>query len=106
TYIVVAGLNLLVGLSGQLSLGHAGFYAIGAYVTGLCTVAGVPFLLSLLLGVLICAGAGGLVAMLSLRAKGPYLAMVTIAFGLLVEIVANRWVEVTGGPAGLYLPEA
>ncbi|MEJ8548335.1 ABC transporter permease subunit [Brevibacillus borstelensis] len=106
TYIVVAGLNLLVGLSGQLSLGHAGFYAIGAYVTGLCTAAGVPFLLSLLLGVLICAGAGGLVAMLSLRAKGPYLAMVTIAFGLLVEIVANRWVEVTGGPAGLYLPEA
>ncbi|USG68004.1 branched-chain amino acid ABC transporter ATP-binding protein/permease [Brevibacillus ruminantium] len=106
TYIVVAGLNLLVGLSGQLSLGHAGFYAIGAYVTGLCTVAGMPFLLSLLLGVLLCAAAGGLVAMLSLRAKGPYLAMVTIAFGLLVEIVANRWVEVTGGPAGLYLPEA
>lgn len=106
TYIVVAGLNLLVGLSGQLSLGHAGFYAIGAYVTGLCTVSGIPFLLSLLLGVLVCAGAGGLVAMLSLRAKGPYLAMVTIAFGLLIEIVANRWVEVTGGPAGLYLPEA
>jgi ABC-type branched-subunit amino acid transport system ATPase component len=40
-----------------------------------------------------------------LRAKGPYLAMVTIAFGLLIEIIANRWVDVTGGPAGMYLPE-
>jgi ABC-type branched-subunit amino acid transport system ATPase component/ABC-type branched-subunit amino acid transport system permease subunit len=105
TYIVVVGLNLLVGLSGQLSLGHAGFYAIGAYVTGLCTNAGIPFLVSLLIGMAVCAIAGGIVAMLSLRAKGPYLAMVTIAFGLLVEIVANRWVDVTGGPAGLYLPE-
>lgn len=106
TYIVVAGLNLLVGLSGQLSLGHAGFYAIGAYVTGLATIAGVPFFVSLLLGMAVCAIAGSIVAMLSLRAQGPYLAMVTIAFGILVEIVANRWVDVTGGPAGLYLPEA
>jgi len=105
TYIVVVGLNLLVGLSGQLSLGHAGFFAIGAYVTGISTSAGVPFLISLLLGIAVCAAAGGIVAMLSLRAKGPYLAMVTIAFGLLIEIVANRWVDVTGGPAGLYLPE-
>ncbi len=105
TYIVVVGLNLLVGLSGQLSLGHAGFFAIGAYVTGLSTNAGVPFLISLLIGMAVCAAAGGIVAMLSLRAKGPYLAMVTIAFGLLIEIIANRWVDVTGGPAGLYLPE-
>jgi len=105
TYMVVVGLNLLVGLSGQLSLGHAGFFAIGAYATALCVNAGVPFLLSLVLGMVLCALSGGIVAMLSLRAKGPYLAMVTIAFGLLVEIIANRWVDVTGGPAGLYLPE-
>jgi branched-chain amino acid transport system permease protein len=103
TYIVVVGLNLLVGLSGQLSLGHAGFFAIGAYGTALLNNAGVPFLFSLTLGTAICAAAGGIVAMLSLRAKGPYLAMVTIAFGMLIEIIANRWVEVTGGPAGLYL---
>ncbi|MBO8162529.1 MAG: branched-chain amino acid ABC transporter ATP-binding protein/permease [Brevibacillus sp.] len=105
TYIVVVGLNLLVGLSGQLSLGHAGFYAIGAYTTALCTLANVPFLLSLVIGMAACALTGAFVAMLSLRAKGPYLAMVTIAFGLLIEIVANRWVDVTGGPAGLYLEE-
>ncbi|UFJ42200.1 branched-chain amino acid ABC transporter ATP-binding protein/permease [Brevibacillus humidisoli] len=105
TYIVVVGLNLLVGLSGQLSLGHAGFFAIGAYVTALCTQAGIPFVISLLVGMAACALTGAVVAMLSLRAKGPYLAMVTIAFGLLIEIVANRWVDVTGGPAGLYLEE-
>ncbi|MGC5324032.1 ABC transporter permease subunit [Brevibacillus sp. SYSU BS000544] len=105
TYIVVVGLNLLVGLSGQLSLGHAGFFAIGAYATAILNNAGIPFILSLLIGMGICALAGFLVAMLSLRAKGPYLAMVTIAFGLLIEIIANRWVDVTGGPAGLYLQE-
>lgn len=105
TYIVLVGLNLLVGLSGQLSLGHAGFFAIGAYVTGLSFNAGIPFLLALLLGMAACALTGAVVAMLSLRAKGPYLAMVTIAFGLLIEIIANRWVEVTGGPAGLYLDQ-
>lgn len=105
TYIVVVGLNLLVGLSGQLSLGHAGFFAIGAYTTAILNNAGIPFALSLLAGMAVCALAGTIVAMLSLRAKGPYLAMVTIAFGLLVEIIANRWVDVTGGPAGLYLQE-
>ncbi|WP_126426524.1 ABC transporter permease subunit [Brevibacillus marinus] len=105
TYIVLVGLNLLVGLSGQLSLGHAGFYAIGAYVTGLGCNAGMPFPLALLLGMAACALTGAVVAMLSLRAKGPYLAMVTIAFGLLIEIIANRWVAVTGGPAGLYLDQ-
>ncbi len=105
TYIVVLSLNLLVGLSGQLSLGHAGFFAVGAYGSALLTNAGVPFMLSLVLAMGMCAFAGAVVAMLSLRAKGPYLAMVTIAFGLLIEIVANRWVDVTGGPAGLYLEE-
>ncbi|WP_139488577.1 branched-chain amino acid ABC transporter ATP-binding protein/permease [Brevibacillus dissolubilis] len=105
TYIVVVGLNFLVGLSGQLSLGHAGFLAIGGYTIALLTNAGVPFLGGLIAAMVACAIAGAVVAMLSLRAKGPYLAMVTIAFGLLVEIIANRWVDVTGGPAGLYLSD-
>ncbi|MCF6092579.1 branched-chain amino acid ABC transporter ATP-binding protein/permease [Microaerobacter geothermalis] len=106
TYLVILGLNLLVGLSGQLSLGHAGFYAIGAYVTGLLTVQGIPFLISLVIASFVAGVTGGIVALLSLRAKGPYLAMVTIAFGVLIEIIANRWVSVTGGPAGVYLDKA
>ncbi|SER56119.1 ATP-binding cassette domain-containing protein [Psychrobacillus sp. OK032] len=102
TYIVIVGLNLLVGLSNQLSLGHVGFYAIGAYASAILTMkVGLNFFASILISALIAAVFGAIVALLSLRAKGPYLAMVTIAFGELVSIIANRWVDVTGGPAGI-----
>lgn len=105
TYIVIVGLNILVGLSGQLSLGHVGFYAIGAYMSAiLCEKLGVNFFLSIFLSSLVAAGFGAVVALLSLRSKGPYLAMVTIAFGELITILVNRWVNVTGGPAGYYSP--
>lgn len=101
-YIVIAGLNLLVGYSGQLSLGHAGFFALGAYGAALSGVRlGLPFPLALAFGAALAALAGSLVALLSLRARGPYLAMVTIAFGAVIEIAANRWTGLTGGPAGL-----
>jgi ABC-type branched-subunit amino acid transport system ATPase component/ABC-type branched-subunit amino acid transport system permease subunit len=102
TYIVIVGLNLLVGLSNQLSLGHVGFYAIGAYSSAILTMTvGLNFFVSIVISGLIAAVFGAIVALLSLRAKGPYLAMVTIAFGELVSIIANRWVDVTGGPAGI-----
>lgn len=102
TYIVIVGLNLLVGLSNQLSLGHVGFYAIGAYFSAILTMkVGLNFFVSILISALIAAVFGAVVALLSLRAKGPYLAMVTIAFGELISIIANRWVDVTGGPAGI-----
>ena len=102
TYIVIVGLNLLVGLSNQLSLGHVGFYAIGAYLSAILTMkVGLNFFVSIIISGLIAAVFGAIVALLSLRAKGPYLAMVTIAFGELVSIIANRWVDVTGGPAGI-----
>ena len=102
TYIVIVGLNLLVGLSNQLSLGHVGFYAIGAYLSVILTMkVGLNFFVSIIISALVAAVFGAIVALLSLRAKGPYLAMVTIAFGELVSIIANRWVDVTGGPAGI-----
>ncbi len=102
TYIVIVGLNLLVGLSKQLSLGHVGFYAIGAYLSVILTMkVGLNFFVSVIIAALVAALFGAVVALLSLRAKGPYLAMVTIAFGELVGIIANRWVDVTGGPAGV-----
>lgn len=103
TYIVIVGLNLLVGLSNQLSLGHVGFYAVGAYLSAILTNSlGLNFFISILIASAVAAGFGAIVALLSLRSKGPYLAMVTIAFGELVTIIANRWVDVTGGPAGYY----
>jgi ABC-type branched-subunit amino acid transport system ATPase component/ABC-type branched-subunit amino acid transport system permease subunit len=101
TYIVIVGLNILVGLSNQLSLGHVGFYAIGAYLSAILTMqVGLNFFVSMIIAGLVAAVFGAIVALLSLRAKGPYLAMVTIAFGELVSVIANRWVDVTGGPAG------
>ncbi|WP_047150486.1 branched-chain amino acid ABC transporter ATP-binding protein/permease [Aneurinibacillus tyrosinisolvens] len=105
TYLVIVGLNILVGLSDQLSLGHVGFYAIGAYLSAiLCDKAGINFFVSVLISSFVAAGFGAVVALLSLRSKGPYLAMVTIAFGELMGIISNRWVDVTGGPAGYYSP--
>lgn len=101
-YTVIAGLNLLVGYSGQLSLGHASFYALGAYGAALAgSRLGLPFPVAVLVGAALAGVAGAGVALLALRAKGPYLAMVTIAFGAVIEIGANRWISLTGGPTGL-----
>ena len=86
-FIVALGLDILVGWTGQISLGHAGLYAVGAYTTALTsTKLGLPFWLSAPLGVLLTAAFGALLALPSLRARGPYLAMVTIAFGFMAEV--------------------
>ncbi|MEP7200817.1 MAG: branched-chain amino acid ABC transporter ATP-binding protein/permease, partial [Chloroflexota bacterium] len=102
-FILVLGLNILTGLSGQISLGHAGLYAVGAYTSGLLAVnLGVPTVVTVMLAGIVAGLAGAVLALPALRAKGPYLAMVTIAFGLLIEVVANRWIDLTGGPRGIY----
>jgi ABC-type branched-subunit amino acid transport system ATPase component/branched-subunit amino acid ABC-type transport system permease component len=101
--IVAAGLNVLVGFTGQISLGHAGFNAIGAYVAALgATRAGLPLWAAALLAIAAAALVGALVAAAALRVTGPYLAMVTIAFGIIVEGVLVEWVSVTGGPGGIF----
>ncbi|MFB3816736.1 MAG: ATP-binding cassette domain-containing protein [Candidatus Methylomirabilales bacterium] len=101
--VVTAGLNVLVGLTGQISLGHAGFYAIGAYVPALLTTrAGWSAWPAAAAGILLAALVGAGVAGAALRVTGPYLAMVTIAFGLIVEGVLVEWVSVTGGPGGVF----
>ncbi|MBV8524726.1 MAG: branched-chain amino acid ABC transporter permease, partial [Acetobacteraceae bacterium] len=100
-YIVTLGLDILVGWTGQISLGHAGLYAVGAYTTALAsTRLGLSFWLSVPLGVTVAGLAGAVLALPSLRAKGPYLAMVTIAFGFMAEVTSNRW-SFTGGPMGI-----
>ncbi len=101
--IVTAGLNVLVGFSGQMSLGHAGFYAIGAYAGALCAVKlGWHPALGFAAAVLVSAVVGAGVAGAALRVSGPYLAMVTIAFGIIVESILVEWVPVTGGPGGIF----
>jgi ABC-type branched-subunit amino acid transport system ATPase component/ABC-type branched-subunit amino acid transport system permease subunit len=101
--IVTAGLNILVGFTGQMSLGHAGFYAIGAYAAGIASVRlGLSAWLGVPLAVLVAAAVGAVVAAAALRVTGPYLAMVTIAFGIIVEGILVEWVAVTGGPGGIF----
>ncbi len=102
TAIVCVGLNVLLGLSGQISLGHVGFYAIGAYVVGILTTkTAIGFWIAFPLAGLIAGIAGVLLAVPALRVRGPYLAMVTIAFGFIVEQGAAELGWLTGGWNGL-----
>ena len=102
TAIVGVGLNILLGLAGQISLGHVAFYAIGAYVVGILTTkTALGFWLALPLAGVVAGIAGGLLAIPALRVRGPYLAMVTIAFGFVVEQGAAEWSGLTGGWNGL-----
>ena len=102
TVIVGVGLNVLIGLTGQVSFGHVGFYALGAYVTAaLSTKLGWNFWWTLPMAALLAGAVGALLGLVALRVSGPYLAMVTIAFGFVVEFTAVEWESVTGGQNGL-----
>ena len=104
TAIACIGLNVLLGLAGQISLGHIGFMAIGAYTTVLLMErAGWPYLAATGAGIVLVSIIGGLLAMPALRVRGPYLAMVTIAFGFIVEHGTVEWRDLTGGGNGLVL---
>jgi len=99
--VVAVGLNILLGLSGQISFGHVGFFAIGAYATAILVIAGVDYWLAFLASAALSAVAGLLLAMPALRVAGPYLAMMTIAFAFIVEHAAIEMRALTGGHNGL-----
>jgi branched-chain amino acid transport system permease protein len=107
TIIAATGLNILTGYCGQLSIGHAGFIAVGAYTSAVLTNRlELPFLVGL-----ICAGlAAGLIGMFfgipSLRVKGFYLAISTIAAQFIIIWVISHWSSVTGGFTGISVPPA
>ncbi|WP_152207928.1 ABC transporter permease subunit [Marinobacter changyiensis] len=102
TSIAVIGLNILLGLSGQMSLGQAGFYAVGAYASAiLATNYGWPLYAAIPFALIVSGIAGTLVGLVALRTRGLYLAMATLAFGFIVEILSQRWVDLTGGTMGL-----
>ncbi|MCB0847246.1 MAG: branched-chain amino acid ABC transporter permease, partial [Bacteroidetes bacterium] len=88
--IVALGLNMLVGNTGQISLGHGGFVAIGAYTAAFLLQAGVPFVGALLAAGLLAALIGALLGIPSLRLEGPYLAIATLGFGLAVMVIIGR----------------
>jgi branched-chain amino acid transport system permease protein len=109
--IVAVGLNILTGYAGQFSLGHAALMAMGAYTTALLTkaLAPLPFFattglhiwLGVAAGTIVAAAFGALLAFPALRVRGPYLAMVTIAFGWVIFKILQEWVSVTGGDLGV-----
>ena len=100
--IVGYGLALLIGRAGQMSIGHAGFFAIGAYTQAILTTkAGWSFWPTLPAAMLIAATLGAILAAPALRVRGPYLAMVTIAFGLVIENIIVEAESITGGFNGI-----
>jgi branched-chain amino acid transport system permease protein len=101
TVVVGVGLNILIGLSGQISFGHIAFYAIGAYASALLTMAGLPLAFAMPAAALLCGAIGALLAIPALRVSGPYLAMITIAFALVVHHGLIEWRGLTGGANGL-----
>ncbi len=102
--IGIHGQNILIGYTGQISLGQAGFLAIGAFTYAHLTHAGVPLSLSLLGAGLIAALFGVLLGFPSLRLKGPYLAIVTLGFGIAVYQLLTSFEVLSGGRMGMVVP--
>jgi branched-chain amino acid transport system permease protein len=111
-YVILAtSLNLINGITGQFSLGHMGFAAVGAYVSGSLTTlilklsvtnpaSMLPFLLSIIAGGVVASFVGFLIGFPSLRLKGDYLAIVTLGFGEIIRTIFNN-IDAVGGPRGL-----
>ena len=100
--IAVLGLNLLVGYSGQISLGHGAFFALGAYASAISIDdLGVPYLLTLPLAGIVCGIAGFLLGLPALRLRGLYLALVTLAVAIATPVLIKRFDGLTGGSQGL-----
>lgn len=100
--VLALSLNLLLGYTGLLSLGHAGFFGIGAYTSALLTLKlEWSVWLGLLCGVGLAALAGFLIGRLALRLRGAYFVLVTISFAGVVSLVSVNWMELTNGPLGL-----
>ncbi len=100
--LIALGLNLVVGLAGLVSLGQAGLLAIGAYTTAILTTKlGFGFVPALVASMGLSAVFGVLLAYPTVRVKGVYLAVITIAFGIVVENVAIEWSSLTGGTTGI-----
>lgn len=96
------GLNILTGYTGLVSLGHAGFVAIGAYTASLCAVKlGWGFFPSSLLGMAVAGLVGVLLGLPTLRLTGTYLSIVTLGFGEIIKMIAMNWSSVTNGTLGV-----
>ena len=104
--ILLFGLDIVVGYIGQVSLGHAALFGIGAYTAGVLYLQlDLPFWLTLPASIFVSAIFGGILALPALKVIGPYLAMVTLAFGTIVQILINEMSFITAGPVGIKIPK-
>jgi branched-chain amino acid transport system permease protein len=104
--ILLFGLDIVVGYTGQVSLGHAGLFGVGSYTAGVMFMKlGAPLWLIIPASIGITAGFGALLALPALRVTGPYLAMVTLAFGTIIQILINEMTFLTEGPLGIKVPK-
>jgi len=100
--MVVVGLSLLMGYAGQISLGHAAFFGIGAYSTGVLTTHfGLSIYSAFVCGILFSSLVAVIIGIPALRLKGHYLAIATLGIGEIIYIIFNEMVDLTGGPSGL-----
>ena len=100
--IAVLGMVVVLGYTGQINLAQAAFFGFGAYGVALGTVSyGLSFWVSLAIGIGIAGIAGGILGLTTLRLGGHYLAMITISFQQIFDLVAVNWIEVTHGPDGI-----
>lgn len=103
--ILAVGLNILTGYAGQISLGHAAFFGIGAYTSALLMLKlGLPFWFSMPIGGFLAAGVGFFVGLPALKVSGHYLALVTLAFGEIAQLILIHWESLTNGSRGLVVP--
>ncbi|HEY0395125.1 MAG TPA: ABC transporter permease [Candidatus Elarobacter sp.] len=101
-FIAVMGLDVLMGYAGQISLGHAAFVAIGGYGAAIATVRfGIPPLAGIAIGLVASLACAAVLAAVTVRLRGIYMALATLAFGLLVDSLAVGLSDLTGGPSGL-----
>jgi ABC-type branched-subunit amino acid transport system ATPase component/ABC-type branched-subunit amino acid transport system permease subunit len=104
--ILLFGLDIVVGYTGQVSLGHAGLFGVGSYTAGvLFFKLGAPLWVIIPASIGVTAGFGALLALPALRVTGPYLAMVTLAFGTIIQILINEMDFLTEGPLGIKIPK-
>jgi len=102
--VLLLGLDIVVGYTGEVSLGHASLFGVGSYTVGVLVFKlAAPFWVTLPAAIAITALAGALLALPALRVTGPYLAMVTLAFGTIVQILINEMDFLTSGPLGISL---
>lgn len=104
-YIVGLAMNVLVAQAGQISIGHAAFWALGAYGASILdTRFGVTFEIAIFCGGILAAVFGFVVAIPAMRVQGHYLAIATLAFSMVIERGLHEWESVTGGRSGMFVP--